>query len=175
MVRDSGLPNMLYARIPVPSQLHYQVWEDMATGHEDDRYVLDGIKYGFPLHYAGPILDRENRESHSSADQFPAHVQNYVDIETSNKAMLGPFDVSPFIQWTNISPIMTRPKAGSAKRRVIVDLSFPRDNNVINFVYKNMIFGRYHEHRLPTVQDTIKQIELMGFQAMLATLDIERA
>lgn len=89
--------------------------------------------------------------------------------------MLGPFDVSPFIQWTNISPIMTRPKSGSSKRHIIVDLSFPRDNNVNNIVYKNMIFGRHHKHRLPTVNDTIKQIERMGYRIMLATLDIERA
>lgn len=98
-----------------------------------------------------------------------------MNIETANNAMLGPYRVSPFLQWTNISPVMTRPKAESSKRRIIVDLSFPRGDNVNAFVYKNMLFGGYHEHRLPTVADTVDQIESMGFRTMLGTIDIERA
>lgn len=69
-VREPGLPNMLASCISVLSQLNYLVWESVATGHFDDRYILDGIRFGFPLHYAGPMLDRPNRDSHSSANQF---------------------------------------------------------------------------------------------------------
>lgn len=54
----TGLSNMLGLRLPVPSMLKVPMWESLATGHSDDKYVLDGIKFGFPLHYTGPILNR---------------------------------------------------------------------------------------------------------------------
>lgn len=55
-VRDTGLPNR-------PSMLNYPTWRSVATGHPDDDYILDGIRFGFPLHYVGPALWRENRDS----------------------------------------------------------------------------------------------------------------
>lgn len=174
-VHETGLPNMIGLRLPVPSMLNFAAWHSVATGHADDLYVLDGIKFGFPLHYVGPALLRENRDAYSSAKQYWSHVQHYVRIESQNKAMLGPFESPPFLPWTNISPVMTRPKAGSAKRRVIVDLSFPDGDNVNAYVHKNMILGCFHEHRLPLVRDTIAVIEDMDYEVKLGTLDIERA
>lgn len=174
-VRESGLPNMLGCRIPVPSMLNFSVWDSVATGHHDDRYVLDGIRFGFPLHYMGPPLHRKNRDAHPSALQHWTHVQNYVQVELNNNALLGPFDAPPFTPWTKVSPIMTRPKANSNKRRIIVDLSFPEGNNVNAHVHKNVILGSYHEHRLPTVRDTLCVVERMEYRVMLATLDVERA
>lgn len=53
-VRDSGLPNMLGLRIPVPSLLKVSAWQAVATGHPDDNYVLDGIVWlPPPLHRPG--------------------------------------------------------------------------------------------------------------------------
>lgn len=175
LVRQSGLPNMLAVCHIVPSQLRHSAWNQIATGHSQDSYVLGGIMYGFPLHYIGQALSRENRTSHSSADKYQAQVVKYVECETQNHAMLGPFDASPFRQWTNFSPIMTRPKAEAHKRRIIVDLSFPEGDNVNAFVQKNIVFGRPYDHRLPTVNDTVEALEKKGFRALLATIDIERA
>lgn len=163
-VKQSGLPNMIGARIPVPSQLKTQVWRAIATGHPDDEYVLDGICFGFPLHYTGPALGRPNKAAHASAQNFPQHVSDYVAVETANRAILGPFHTSPFVQWTNISPIMTRPKGDTSKRRIIVDLSYPQGNNVNAFIHKNTLFGTCCEHRLPTVQDTVQAIEERAYR-----------
>lgn len=174
-VRDSGLPNMLSVRAPVPSQLKTSVWESLRTGHPDNQYVIEGVRYKFPLHYVGPPLARPNRDSHASADQYTSHVLDYVRTETDNFAMLGPFEESPFDSWLNISQLMTRPKSGSTKRRIIVDLSFPSGDNVNAFVCKNMLFGRHHDHRLPTIADTLKVIEDMGYNALVGTIDVERA
>lgn len=155
--------------------VNFSAWRASATGHHDDTYVLDGIRFGFPLHYTGPPLHRENRDAHSSASQHWSHVQRYVETESNNRALLGPFAAPPFVPWTNISPIMTRPKADSAKRRIIVDLSFPDGDNVNAYIHKNIILGSYHEHHLPTVWDTIHVVERMEYQVKLATLDVERA
>lgn len=174
-VKQSGLPNMLGAQIVVPSQLKLGAWQAIATGHPHDEYVLDGIRFGFPLHYTGPPLGRPNKAAHASAQNFPKHVSDYVAVETANRALLGPFHTSPFIQWLNTSPIMTRPKGTTNKRRIIVDLSYPQGNNVNAFIHKNTLFGTYCEHRLPTVQDTVHAIEEMGYRVKLATINIERA
>lgn len=174
-VKRTGLPNMLGARQRVPSLLNHQVWRAAATGHPDDQLVLDGLEFGFPLQYVGPPLDRENRPSHPSADAHMDHVRRYIDIETNNNALLGPFTRPPFKQWFNISPIMTRPKSESNKRRIIVDMSFPPGANVNDHVHKNVIFGVQHTHNLPTVQDTVRVIQAKNFRVLLATLDIERA
>lgn len=174
-VKTTGVPNMCGARRRVPSLLNHSVWEAISTGHDDDALVLDGVKYGFPLQYEGPTLQRPNKATHQSADQFMPHVRQYVQIETANRAMIGPFTHSPFDPWINISPLMTRPKSGSSKRRIIVDLTYPHGDNVNSFIKKNTIFGVYHEHSLPTVQDTVRVIQERQFRVMLATLDIERA
>ena len=46
--------------------------------------------------------------------------------------MVGPFDDPPFP--LHISPLMTRDKAGSEKRRTIVDLSWPKGLSANNGV-----------------------------------------
>lgn len=75
-VRDTGMPNMLKAKIVVPSLLKLDIWMAIATGHPDDSIVLNGITYGFPIHYTGDKLDRENKVAHSSAAQFMPHVRS---------------------------------------------------------------------------------------------------
>lgn len=70
---------------------------------------------------------------------------------------------------------MTRPKADPAKRRVIVDLSFPAEQNVNAFVPKNMLFGSVHQHNLPTVKSLVESIKALDFNCVLATVDIQRA
>ena len=44
MVKATGLPNAMYSRLPLPSSLHVEAWETIATGHRDDAMVLEGIK-----------------------------------------------------------------------------------------------------------------------------------
>lgn len=174
-VKATGMPNMLEAKIPVPSLLKLDVWRAIATGHPDDHIVLDGITYGFPIQYTGPKLDRENKVAHSSATKFMTHVRSYVQKECENLAMMGPYTVPPFVPWTNISPLMSRPKGDSTKRRIIVDLSYPPGANVNDFVFKNVLFGLPRAHTLPTVAHAVEAIKEKGFDVLIATLDIERA
>lgn len=174
-VKSWGLPNMLGPRIPVPSPLKFQAWKDIATGHIHDSFILDGVRYGFPIQYTGPPIYRDNKSAHASAYEHMEHVRKYVRTETANQAMIGPYTRSPFRQWINVSPVMTRPKAEQGKRRIIVDLSYPLNNNVNSFVQKNTIFAVRHDHRLPRVHDTVRAIQAHDYQVLLATIDVERA
>lgn len=57
--------------------------------------------------------------------------------------MLGPFKHVPFNPWTQISPLMTRPKRDSIERMGVVDLSF-REGTSVN---SGLTRGRYQGQR----------------------------
>lgn len=76
--------------------------------------------------------------------------------KSENLAMLGPYNMPQFAPWFNVSPIMSRPKGDSDKRRIIVDLSYPTGANVNDYVLKNVLFGSPRAHTLPTVIQAIE-------------------
>lgn len=174
-VRRTGLPNMLSCKIPIHTQLNPIAWEENAVGHVDDDFLIRGVKYGFPLQYIGGPIRVENPPLHSSAKDYLSHIQSYVDNETANLSMMGPFHNKPFDAWFHISPLMTRPKSDPDKRRVIVDLSFPPGKNVNSQIPKNVLFGNLHDHSLPTVQQLVDSVRDRDFKCVLATIDIQRA
>ena len=128
-VVKTGLPNPIGARQPVKSSLNIQRWQDEATGHEADNYVLEGVQYSLQLQYGGPPLkDSIDRPpNHSSAREYPVHIQEYIDKETREGALVGPLPRPPFKPWCVFSPMMSRPKDNGAKRRIIVDLLSPKE------------------------------------------------
>lgn len=175
VVRRTGMPNMLSARIPVPSGLIHHAWESFSTGHPDDPFVLDGIKYGFPLQYVGPKLSAHNPERHHSDFNDHSHILEYLSTESRNNALIGPFHSSPFEEWLFTAPLMTRPKDHASKRRIIVDLSYPPDANVNMFINKNSLFGVLHSHNLPIVNDLIEAARVRSFDCVVGIIDIQRA
>ena len=83
-VAQDGLPNALGPRVPVPSNLNIQAWEAIQTRHADDKLVLDGIQYGFSLQYTGPPNPTTGKiNNHSSANDFPVQVMEYISKETT--------------------------------------------------------------------------------------------
>lgn len=174
-VRASGLPNMLKERVILPSALWHEIWDNMAVGHSDDAFILAAIRYGFPLQYVGPPIKVENPETHNLPQTEYPHISDYLHTEVSNNAIIGPFDAPPFEGWFHTSPIMTREKADPSKRRIIVDLSYPPDNNVNHAILKNSIFGIEHQHTLPSVDHVVKAVQACKFECTLATIDIQRA
>ena len=64
-------------------------------------------------------------------------------IETENRlgAMLGPFKEPPFTPWTQVSPMMIRPKRYTDKKRVIIDLSYPPGASVNASIRKGQFQG----------------------------------
>ena len=102
----------------------------------NDQILLDYLRFGFPL---GINKDKDIKnnatENHTSANQFPQAIEEYIGAEINYGALLGPFDHPPHRNFT-WSPLMTRPKGPG--RRVILDLSLgtfqstePRIRNVM--------------------------------------------
>jgi GGDEF domain-containing protein len=65
-----------------------------------------------------PVKDTVN---HTSAAKFPEEVKKFIMTELQQGALCGPIHSDEFAN-IHISPLMSRPKEGDA-RRIIVDLS----------------------------------------------------
>ena len=174
-VRDTGLPNAMAARIPLSTGLKVEAW-DFYLGRLGDRHrVLDFIKFGFATGYIGPVSDTVGTPNHPSATEYPAQVRDFIEKERRSNGIIGPCDAPPFSPWCHASPLMTREKSDPAKRRVITDMTFPREHSINAFVVKNGVYGVEHVHSLPTVDALAGEVARAGPDALLATLDVSRA
>ena len=134
MVRQSGIPNFLGCRIPTQGQLKAHRWRHHLKGYWD-KQLPDLISYGFPLDFDRNCPLEPTIQNHKSALQFPLEIQRYIDEELQYGAILGPFPQYPIP--THVSPLMTRSKQNSNKRRTIMDLSWPL-NCSVNHGVKNI-------------------------------------
>ena len=62
----------------------------------DDKFVLDGLMYGFPLNFDGPDLANEIIENHSSALASSKELDDYVVTELKGGFIAGPYKNLPF-------------------------------------------------------------------------------
>ena len=69
---------------------------------------------------------------------------------------MGPFDKP--LENLHVSPFMTREKSDSVKRRVIVDLSWPKGGSVNDSVSDNTYMGTDFILTLPNIEHVIKAI-----------------
>ena len=91
-----------------------------------------GMRFGFDMGIRLPPSYTYTPPNHNSALSFPDHVLSHIHTELSLGRYSGPFSrsrlellIGPF----RTSPLGTVPKTvGSVERRVVQDLSFPRNN-----------------------------------------------
>ena len=172
-IRASGAPNFLKCRIPVESQLNIGVWKKVLADYWDVQ-LIHLLEYGFPLDFNRRCSLFSEHKNHSSANEFPDHVDAYLDEERHFNAILGPFTENP-IPGAHSSPFMTREKSDSEKRRVIVDLSWPKHASVNAGVDKDSYLGTDFILTFPTVDDIIQEVKSLGKGCHLYKVDISRA
>ena len=175
LVRSTGVPNCLGARVPLPTNLNVSAWQRYIDTSTDEADIIDYIKFGFPLGYLGPESPTDGVDNHDSATRFPNHIDQFIAVEKKAGALQGPFDSPPFTPWLHVSPLMTRPKSDPDKRRVITDLTFPLDSSINAYIMKNSALGEVREHTLPSVADLVADLRHAGPSAHLFTVDIARA
>ena len=115
-----------------------------------------------------------DNKNHSSAIEYPDDIQAYLDEEKQYGAILGPFDSSP-IPNMYFSPFMTREKPNAPNRRVIIDLSWPKNMSVNAGVDKNSYLGAEFSLTFPTVDDITHQLTRLGPGAHICKVDISCA
>ena len=82
--------------------------------------------------------------NHSTAKQFPASIQEYLQTEIAHRAIMGPYS-NPPVGGLHCSPMLTRPKTGSDSRKVIVDLSWPHGKSVNDLVCQDTYMGNQQQ------------------------------
>lgn len=141
LVRDTGIPNALGVRIPIPSKLNIDEWEALLSKSGKYDELLDFVKFGFPMGYLGPESPYDEKYNHSSAVEHPKHIEEFIKNEIMLGGIVGPMPAKPFDQWIHTAPLMTRPKRDSEARRVIAYLSFPEKCSVNGYILKKCGVG----------------------------------
>ena len=118
-------------------------------------------------------LCNTNISNQYSAVQHPQAIRAYIDKESSHGTILGPVD-SIHSTTFHCSPLLTRPKDGS-KRRVILNLSYPKGNSVNDQVDKRMFDNRPFTLRFPSVDDIVMDILNCDDDPVIFKVDIARA
>ena len=90
------------------SQLNIEAWERVLVQYYDTQ-LIHLLKYGFPLDFKLDSPLHCEHKNHSSAIEFPEHVDAYLDEEHQFSAILGRFTKNP-IPDAHSSPFMTREK-----------------------------------------------------------------
>ena len=172
-LRSDGRYNYRGLQIPVPSKLNFRKWEEYLVDYWDWELPML-IKYGFPLDFNRETVISTEKISHKSALQFPSHVDTYLTEETEYGAMGGPY-ADPPIQNLHISPFMTRDKSSSDKRRVIMDLSWPKGQSVNSGAELDRYLGTQFVLTYPSVDNITDQVLQLGRGCHIFKVDISRA
>lgn len=65
LCKDAGTNNVLGPRLPIDTCNKIESWQALSTGHPDDWWLIQCIRYGFPLQYRGPSLRHQFQGNHS--------------------------------------------------------------------------------------------------------------
>ena len=170
-VEASGVPNYKGLCVPLPSSFNLKYIEKEIQDY-NDQILLDYLRFGFPLGInKNKDIKNNATENHTSANQFPQAIEEYISAEINYGALLGPFDHPPHTNFT-WSPLMTRPKG--LGRRVILDLSFG-EFSVNRATNKECYDGFPFTLKLPRLEALIPTLMALGKDARLLKLDISRA
>ena len=172
-VRSSGVPSFLLERILVKSQLNVTEWKKVFKNYWDQQLV-QLVEFGFPLDFNRNSVLYHDEKNHSSAIEFQADIQAYLDEEINHGAIMGPYDANP-IPNCHVSPFMTRKKPNAPNRRVIIDLSWPKNASVNMGVDKNSYLGSEFSLPFPTVDDITKELVKLGPGCHIYKIDVSRA
>ncbi len=153
--------------------LNNEGWEKY-KGVFSEPIVVDFVRYGFPVGYEYIHMPRASNRNHASADAYIHEVDEYIEKEVSHGAMLGPFEGPPFA-WCMQSPLMSRPKGETGRRRVIMDLSFPVGYSVNDGIPQDTYLGTKFKLRLPSALSLRDMIREEGVGAILWSRDFERS
>jgi len=174
LLQGPNIPNCVSPRVVVPTKLNLPLFQHLLSNYWDHQ-LLSFLHCGFPLDISpgasistGPIVN------HSSASQFSSHIEHYLNTEAEHGAVIGPFVTTP-IPNLHSSPMLTRPKDGSTKRRVIVDLSWPHKSSVNDAVKTDSYMGTPFTLRFPTVDDIAARIISFRGRCLLYKVDLQRA
>lgn len=129
--------------------------------------LVDGFSKGFRLNYTGPRIPTVCKNL-ISANQHAGKLLEKISSEISLGRIMGPFDEKP-ISTLRLSPVGVLPKT-SGLWRMIIHLSYPRDNSVNDHIDESHCTVQY-----TSFDNIIRMISELGRGALLAKMDIKSA
>lgn len=158
-VTRTGKFNFQQARIPVKSGWNIELLTQLLQEFED-KQVVEFLQFGWPIDRDDSVpLPRITGRNHKGALDFAEAVDAHIEKELQLNALAGPFNSIPMKGFT-CSPINTRPKRDSDKRRIIYNLSWePKGNSVNAGIDKRQYVGEPVKLRYPTVFTLINCIK----------------
>ena len=174
VVKSTGQFNYLSAKIPLPTPLKIQNWRILLQNYSD-KEITNFLEFGWPIGFIASVWAESNHKNHPSAIVYPEQVEGYLKTEMFHQAMLGPFSHSPFKEGTHVSPLLTRPKRNSEKRRIILDLSWPKGASVNSYIPPDSYLGKQYKLTYPNIDDLCHLIQKYGEGCILYVIDLERA
>ena len=173
-ITDSGVPNIHGCRIPVKSKWNVNMFGTLLHKY-DDTEILQWLTYGFSISRNDQEPDPwPAQDNHAGANNYPETIDKYIEDELRFGATMGPFRVPPFIHRIGISPLSTRPKKNSSKRRIIMDLSFPENHAVNMGISATSYCGEEVKLTYPTIDILAKRIHDLGEYCLLWKVDLFR-
>ena len=174
MVMRSGVPNKVGCRIPVKSGWKIDNFRQKLTGYHDID-IIDWLTYGFTLSRdSGSPPPQPATINHQGAIRFPSQINKYLRNEVQLGATMGPFTIPPFFGNIGISPLNTREKKDTSKRRIILDLSFPPGKSVNDGIRKDTYFFEEIKLTYPTIDTLAKRVAMLGKGCLLWKRDMAR-
>ena len=125
-MRNTKTPNAFQARIPIQSNWNLRLLSKIVTSTEN-REVVTFLICGWQLSHTDTSLVTITMDNHTSAKEFHTHVERYIKKELKHNTLLGPIVTPPFTDRIAISPMSTREKKEPGWRRILVDMSWPRN------------------------------------------------
>ena len=171
-VASVGGHNFNSARVPVPSGLCVDAWRRHLRGYTDTN-LPDFLEFGWPVYCQPTAMLQATFVNHPSARNFKEDIDHYIATERGFGALGGPFDSPPFT-YTQLSPLMTRPKKDSVHRRVIMDLSWPPGESINDAIQGKDYVDREMTITLPTVDYMEGRLLQLGRGAYLYKTDLAR-
>lgn len=155
------------------TSMHHSVWQHWlnagyASSHPAESVeILRGITHGVEIDFTGPRDTNPRCANHPMSDADRDKVSAIIAADVAAGKKSGPHDAPPFpFFWC--SPIGCVPKKGSAKVRVIHDLSHGAPHSVNDHI-------EWRLHRLGNLDDALDAIRRYGVGALLIKLDVEAA
>ena len=167
-----GPVNATGARVRVPSGLCIDAWARYLQDYSDTNLV-DFLAYGWPINFDRNMPLQSTFVCHPSAKQHSTDIDFYIATEIACVALAGPFEGPP-VTCFHASPLMTRPKKDTDKRRVIVDLSWPDGASVNDGISRQVYLDGPANTTLPTVDYMEGRILQLGPGAYLYKTDLAR-
>ena len=129
--KNSPLLTTSQEREPLPTPVQVDVLSSLLKGYHDFPYITNGFRQGFKLDFFGNNTPFMSHNS-ASVQMNPFEALSKISIELSLNRIAGPFERPPFDSF-KVSPLALREKGDTGKFRLLHNLSYPYNDDSVNF------------------------------------------